>query len=193
MKAQEFFRLLDGGVQDGLFSTVLDKAGQDAATRKLDLTEAFWRPVVEAERAIPNKCKNTWTDTLEGHPLRNPQRRTGRAEAPRPDRPGPPYGHPFQLRMAKGWGVIEQDAVPMRSPARAVSSSSGLTARWTRLNGCMCKPNGAHMNACGRNTSPSRARSRALNQKPSRRRRCRSRKAGPLAGGYAPVSYHPDL
>lgn len=194
VKAQEFFRLLDGGVQDGLFSTVLDKAGQEAATRKLDLTEAFWRPVVEAERAIPNKVKDTWTDTLEGHPLRNPQNGET-VELKRRDLIGLAR-HTGTLsnfeKMAKGWGVIEQDA-----DAYAVASARDQFILW--LDGQMDPTEWLYVQAQWDAHERLRPEYFAVARKVEgfepeavEAAPLPVTSAGPLAGGYAPVSYHPD-
>lgn len=194
VKAQEFFRLLDGGAQDGVFATVLDKAGQDAATRKVELSEEFWRPVVEAERAIPNKVKNTWTDTLEGHPLRNPQ--TGEpVELKRRDLVGLAR-HTGTLsnfeKMAKGWGIVAQDA-----DAFAVAGARDAFIGW--LDGQMDATEWLYVQAQWD------AHERLRPQYFAAARKVEGfepdavdasplpvTSAGPLAGGYAPISYHPD-
>jgi hypothetical protein len=194
VKAQEFFRLLDGGAQDGVFATVLDRAGQDAAVRKTELSEEFWRPVVEAERAIPNKVKNTWTDTLEGHPLRNPQ--TGEpVELKRRDLVGLAR-HTGTLsnfeKMAKGWGIVAQDA-----DAFAVAGARDAFIGW--LDGQMDATEWLYVQA----QWDASERLRPLYFAAARKVEgfepdaveaapLPVTSAGPLKGGYAPISYHPD-
>lgn len=194
VKAQEFFRLLDGGAQDGVFATVLDRAGQDAAVRKTELSEEFWRPVVEAERAIPNKVKNTWTDTLEGHPLRNPQ--TGEpVELKRRDLVGLAR-HTGTLsnfeKMAKGWGIVAQDA-----DAFAVAGAREQFIAW--LDGQMDATEWLYVQAQWDAHERLRPQYFAAARKVEgfepdavEAEPLPITSAGPLAGGYAPVSYHPD-
>lgn len=194
VKAQEFFRLLDGGAQDGVFATVLDKPGQDAAARRVELSEAFWRPVIEAERAIPKKVKDTWGDTLEGHPLRNPQ--TGEpVELKRRDLIGLAR-HTGTMsnfeKMAKGWGVVAADA-----DAFAVAGARESFIAWldSQMDATEWLYVQAQWDAHERLRPDYFAAARkvegfepdAVDAEP-----LPNTKAGALKGGYAPVSYHPD-
>ena len=194
VKAQEFFRLLDGGAQDGVYATVLDKPGQEAAARKVELSEMVWRPVIEAERAIPNSVKNTWTDTLKGHPLRNPQ--TGEpVELKRRDLIGLAR-HTGTMSnfetMSKGWGIVAQDA-----DAFAVAGARDAFIGW--LDGQMDATEWLYVQA----QWDASERLRPLYFAAARKVEgfepdaveaapLPVTSAGPLKGGYAPISYHPD-
>lgn len=194
VKAQEFMRILDDGDRLGVFHAVLDRRGVEAADLKSRLQEEFWSPVDAAYKAIPDPIKKAWMDQVEGHPFLDPN--TGEELAmKRIDLLGAALHVGTQSnfeKMAKGYGLIRPDADPVQVSTLRTVFVGWLEQRldateWDYVQSIW----GAHerlrpqyfavaRDIEGYEPDPVEAAPVVL--------------AGrTLTGGYAPISYNPDL
>ncbi len=112
VKLQSVLRRLDGNKR-GVWTRVLDEPGQLAANRLSNLRRTFWEPIIAAERAIPLKIKQRWTERLADHPLQNPRNGQPLADLVRRDLIGMARhtgtASNFE-KFAKGWGLLSREA-----------------------------------------------------------------------------------
>lgn len=191
VKAQEYFRLLQGG-HDGVFSDVLDKPGQAAADERVRLQDEFWSPVIATKNAIPAEVQNRWMDVVEGHPFINPNTGQPIQSLKRRDLVGAAL-HVGNLsnfeKMAKGYGLISNEA-----DAMAVSAARQGFIGW--LNERLDASEWAYVQAIW----DAHERLRPVYFAAARKVEgfepdpvepdVVNTPAGPLRGGYAPIAYH---
>lgn len=192
VKAQEYFRLLDGGDIEGTFSTVLDQPGQAAADQRVRLQDEFWSPVIAAKNAVPNKVQEAWSDTLEDHPFINPNTGQPLKSMKRRDLVGAAL-HVGTLsnfeKMAKGYGLVSKEA-----DAMAVSAARQGFIGW--LNERLDPSEWAYVQAIWdaherlRPTYFAVARKVEGFEPDAVEAEVVNTPAGPLKGGYAPIAYH---
>lgn len=192
VKAQEYFRLLDGGDIEGTFSTVLDQPGQAAADQRVKLQDEFWSPVIAAKNAVPNKVQEAWSDTLEDHPFINPNTGQPLKSMKRRDLVGAAL-HVGTLsnfeKMAKGYGLVSKEA-----DAMAVSAARQGFIGW--LNERLDPSEWAYVQAIWdaherlRPTYFAVARKVEGFEPDAVEAEVVNTPAGPLKGGYAPIAYH---
>lgn len=191
VKAQEYFRLLQGG-HEGVFSDVLDKPGQAAADERVRLQDEFWSPVIAAKNAIPAQVQNRWMDVVEGHPFINPNTGQPIQSLKRRDLVGAAL-HVGNLsnfeKMAKGYGLISNEA-----DAMAVSAARQGFIGW--LNERLDASEWAYVQAIW----DAHERLRPVYFAAARKVEgfepdpvepdVVNTLAGPLKGGYVPIAYH---
>lgn len=192
VKAQEYFRLLDGGDIEGTFSTVLDQPGQAAADQRVRLQDEFWSPVIAAKNAVPNKVQEAWSDTLEDHPFINPNTGQPLKSMKRRDLVGAAL-HVGTLsnfeKMAKGYGLVSKEADAMAVSAARQGFIGWLNERldlseWTYVQAIWdaherLRPTYFAVARKVEGFEPDAVEAEVVNTP-----------AGPLKGGYAPIAYH---
>lgn len=191
VKAQEYFRLLQGG-HEGVFSDVLDKQGQAAADERVRLQDLFWSPVIAAKNAIPAEVQNRWMDVVEGHPFINPNTGQPIRSLKRRDLVGAAL-HVGNLsnfeKLAKGYGLVSKEA-----DAMAVSAARQGFIGW--LNERLDASEWAYVQAIW----DAHERLRPVYFAAARKVEgfepdpvepdVVNTPAGPLKGGYVPIAYH---
>lgn len=194
VKAQEYFRLLDGGDRHGVFHEALDRPGQAAADRRVALQDAFWNPVLEAKKAVPAKIQAAWLDVVEDHPFINPNTGQPIRSLKRRDLLGAALhvgtASNFE-KMAKGYGLISKEA-----DAMAVSAARQGFIGWLneRLDASEWAYVQAIWDAHERLRPDYFAAARRIEgfEPEAVEAEVVNTTAGPLRGGYAPIAYHPS-
>lgn len=194
VKAQEYFRLLDGGDRLGVFHEALDRPGQAAADRRVALQDAFWNPVLEAKKAVPAKVQAAWLDVVEDHPFINPNTGQPIRSLKRRDLLGAALhvgtASNFE-KMAKGYGLISKEA-----DAMAVSAARQGFIGWLneRLDASEWAYVQAIWDAHERLRPDYFAAARRIEgfEPEAVEAEVVNTPAGPLRGGYAPIAYHPS-
>lgn len=191
VKAQEWFRLLDGGDPAGIFATVLDRPANDAFVKLQELESGFFEPVIEAERAVPKAVRARWLDVVDNHPFLNPETGERLANVQRRDLIAAALQtgnlSNFEI-MSKGWGLIAKDADPV-----AIAAARDSFVQWldTHLDVTEWAYVQAWWNGFEGQKAEYFATARELNgyaPEPVDALPLET-KAGRLSGGYVPVSY----
>lgn len=193
VKAQEYFRLLDGGDRTGVFHEALDRPGQEAADRRVALQDAFWTPVLEAKKAVPDKIQASWLDVVEDHPFINPNTGQPVQSLKRRDLLGAAL-HVGTLsnfeKMAKGYSLISKEADAIAVSTARLGFIGWLNERldateWAYVQSMWdaherLRPDYFATARKVEGAEPDPVEPEVVNTP-----------AGPLRGGYAPISYNP--
>lgn len=194
VKAQEYFRLLDGGDRSGVFHEALDRPGQASADQRVALQDAFWTPVLDAKKAVSDKIQATWLDVVEDHPFINPNTGQPIQSLKRRDLLGAAL-HVGTLsnfeKMAKGYGLVSKEADALAVSAARIGFIGWLNERldaseWAYVQAMWdaherLRPDYFAAARKVEGGEPDAVEAEVVNTP-----------AGPLKGGYAPIAYHPS-
>jgi len=191
VKAQEWFRLLDGGDPAGIFSTVLDLPANAAFVRMEELNAKFFEAIVASEALIPKAVKAKWMDLVSDHPFMNPSTGEPLGGVQRRDliaialQTGNLSN--FEI-MAKGWGIIPRDA-----EMEAITAARTALVAWldTKLDATEWAYVQTWWDGFEGNKADYFATAREINGYAPEAVEAAplTTSAGELAGGYVPVSY----